>query len=80
PVDHIDQTNESDGSFLMRLAGQYGAISSVKNGNLLFTRQGQGKSATGKPLPVNTITRKDGDSHRFSLADRGANTGVIASW
>lgn len=48
--------------------------------NLLFIRQGQGKSATGKPLPVITITRKDGDSHRFTLADRGAYTGVIASW
>lgn len=80
PVVHIDQTNESDGSFLMRLARQYGAIASVKNGNLLFVRQGQGKSASGKPLPVITITRKDGDSHRFTLADRGAYTGVIASW
>ncbi len=80
PVDHIDQTNESDGSFLMRLARQYGAIASVKNSNLLFIRQGQGKSASGKPLPVITITRKDGDSHRFTLADRGAYTGVIASW
>ncbi|MDY8203920.1 phage tail protein [Escherichia coli] len=27
-----------------------------------------------------TITREDGDSHRFTLADRGAYTGVIASW
>ncbi len=80
PVEHIDQTNESDGSFLMRLARQYGAIASVKNGNLLFIRQGQGKSASGKPLPVITITRKDGDSHRFTMADRGAYTGVIASW
>lgn len=50
----------------MRLARQYGAIASVKNGNLLFIRQGQGKSASGKPLPVITITRKDGDSHRFT--------------
>ena len=79
-VEHIDQTNESDGSFLMRLARQYGAIASVKNGNLLFIRQGQGKSASDKPLPVITITRKDGDSHRFTLADRGAYTGIIASW
>lgn len=27
-----------------------------------------------------TITRKAGDGHRFTLADRGAYTGVIASW
>lgn len=80
PLDHTDQTNESDASFLMRLARQYGAIASVKDGNLLFLRQGQGRTASGKPLPVITLTRQAGDAHRFSLADRGAYTGVIASW
>lgn len=79
-IDHIDQTNESDGSFLMRLARLHGAIASVKNGNLLFIRQGQAKTASGKALPVITLTRQSGDSHRFSLADRDAYTGVIASW
>lgn len=79
-LDHMDQTNESDASFLMKLARQYGAIASVKDGNLLFIRQGQGKTASGKPLPVITIERKVGDGHRFTLADRGAYTGVIASW
>ena len=79
-LDHLDQTNESDASFLMKLARQYGAIASVKSGNLLFIRQGQGRTASGKPLPVVNITRKEGDGHRFTLADRGAYTGVIASW
>ena len=51
-LDHLDQTNESDASFLMKLARQYGAIASVKDGNLLFIRQGQGRTASGKPLPV----------------------------
>lgn len=64
----------------MKLARQHGAIASVKDGDLLFIRQGQGRTASGKPLPVVTITRKDGDGHRFTLADRGAYTGVIASW
>lgn len=40
-LDHLDQTNESDASFLMKLARQYGAIASVKDGNLLFIRQGR---------------------------------------
>lgn len=79
-IDHLDQTNESDASFLMRLAKQCGAVACIKNGNLLFIRQGQGKTASGKALPVITLQRKDGDSHRFSLADRDAYTGVIASW
>ncbi|WP_307746050.1 phage late control D family protein [uncultured Pantoea sp.] len=79
-VDHIDQTNESDTSFLMRLAKQCGAVACIKNGNLLFIRQGQGKTASGKVLPAITLVRKDGDGHRFTLADRDAYTGVIASW
>lgn len=79
-VDHMDQTGESDASFLMRLARQCGAVACVKNGNLLFIRQGQGKTASGKPLPVITLTRSAGDGHRFTLADRDAYTGVIASW
>ncbi|MFP1741781.1 phage late control D family protein [Lonsdalea quercina] len=80
PVDHIDQTKESDCSFLMRLAKEHGAIAAVKDGRLLFLRQGQGKTASGKVLPAVTITRAAGDSHRFSLADRDAYTGVVASW
>jgi len=76
----LDQTNESNASFLIKLARQFGATASVKDGHLLFIRQGQGRTASGKPLPVITMTRKAGDSHRFSLADRGAYTGVIASW
>ncbi|WP_130831090.1 phage late control D family protein [[Erwinia] mediterraneensis] len=80
PIDHLDQTNESDGSFLMRLARQCGAIACIKSGKLLFIRQGQGKTASGKPLPVITLTRSAGDSHQFIVADREAYTGVIASW
>lgn len=79
-IDHLDQTNESDGSFLMRLARQCGALACVKDGNLLFIRQGQGKTVSGKALPVVTLLRSVGDSHRFSLADRDAYTGVVASW
>jgi len=79
-IDHLDQTNESDASFLMRLAKQCGAVACVKDGNLLFIRQGQGKTASGKTLPVITLQRRNGDSHRFTLADRDAYTGVIASW
>lgn len=79
-IPHVDQTNESDGSFLTRLAKQEGAVASVKGGKLLFIRQGLGRTASGKPIPAVTIVRGDGDQHRFGLADRGAYTGVTASW
>lgn len=79
-VDHIDQTNESDGNLITRLAKQYGAIAAVKNGNLLFIKQGQAKTASGKTIPVMTIIRSLGDGYQFSMADRGAYTGVVANW
>ena len=79
-VDHIDQTNESDGNLITRLAKQYGAIAAVKNGNLLFIKQGQSKTASGKPIPIMTVIRSLGDGHQFSMADRGAYTGVVANW
>ncbi|CCW30250.1 putative phage protein (D protein) (Modular protein) [Xenorhabdus nematophila F1] len=77
---HIDQTNESDVSFLTRVAKQEGAITSVKNGELLFIRQGENKTASGQDIELALITRHSGDSHRFSLSDREAYTGVIAQW
>ncbi len=43
PVEHIDQTNESDGSFLMRLARQYGAIASVKKWQSVIHPAGAGQ-------------------------------------
>lgn len=79
-VAHIDQTQETDAKFLTRLATLYGAVAAVKAGRLLFIRPGNGVTISGKPIPQMTITRNDGDRHTFSIADRGAYTGVSASW
>lgn len=79
-VAHIDQTQETDAKFLTRLATLYGAVAAVKAGRLLFIRPGNGVTISGKPIPQMTFTRKDGDRHTFSIADRGAYTGVSASW
>jgi len=40
-LDHLDQTNESDGSFLMRLARQFGAIASVKMATCFLSARGR---------------------------------------
>ncbi|MGK6329147.1 phage late control D family protein [Erwinia sp. DT-104] len=79
-VSHIDQTQETDAAFLTRLATLYGAVAAVKAGKLLFLRPGSCVTASGKPIPQLNITRQDGDRHSFSIADRGAYTGVSASW
>ncbi len=79
-IDHIDQTNESDAAFLVRLAKQFDTIPTVKDGRLLFVRAGLALTATGKAMPPVVIKRSSGDQHRFSVADRDAYTGVVAYW
>lgn len=77
-VEHLDQTNESDVNLVSRLAEWHGAVATVKDGRLLFISSGVGKTASGKPLPTATIDRKEGDRHRFAVADREAYTAVRA--
>lgn len=79
-IDHADQTQESDMSFLTRMAEMLGAIATVKNNNLLFILPGGGVSANGKALPEFAVTRQSGDRHSFRIADRDAYTGVQAYW
>ena len=79
-ISHIDQTQETDAKFLTRLATMNGAVAAIKSGRLLFIKPGGGMTIGGKPIPQVTITRQDGDQHSFSIADRGAYTGVTASW
>ena len=79
-IAHIDQTNESDINLLSRLAEEHGAMCTVKNGTLLFMPLGQGKTATGKPIPLRKITRKNGDSYTFSIAESENYKAVRAYW
>lgn len=79
-IDHADQTNESDASFLSRMAEMLGAIATIKNGMLLFIWPGRAVSASGQILPAISITRASGDRHAFRMADRDAYTGVTAYW
>ncbi|PWF64924.1 late control protein D [Shewanella sp. BC20] len=79
-IEHIDQANESDANFLTRLAEQFDAIATVKNGNLLFLQAGLAHNASGVALDRVDITRQSGDSHHFGVADRDAYSGVVAYW
>lgn len=79
-VEHIDQTNENDLQFLARLAVPYGAVATIKNGNVLLLIPGKGTTAKGDPLPEATIRRRDGDAHSFSYSGDVNNIGVKARW
>lgn len=77
---HLDQTGESDLNLLTRLAGDNDAIASIKAGRLLFMPTGAASSASGLSLPHVTLTRADGDQHRYLNADRNSYTGVVANY
>lgn len=77
-IEHIDQTNESDASFMSRLAEQYDAIATVKNGKLLFIPAGESQTASGQPILPTTITRANGDSHSFTYSSSNSYQAVRA--
>ncbi|WP_257878202.1 contractile injection system protein, VgrG/Pvc8 family [Ralstonia pickettii] len=45
-IAHVDQTGESDANFLSRLAKEFDAIATVKNGTLLFIPAGEPTSGS----------------------------------
>nr|WP_300306934.1 phage late control D family protein [Halomonas sp.] len=79
-VGHIDQTDESDLHFLTRLAERYDAVATIKAGNLLFIPAGQATTAGGTEIPPIRLYRQVGDTHRYTVSDRDAYTGVKAFW
>lgn len=79
-IGHIDQTEESDLNFLTRLGERYDAIAAIKAGRMLLTVAGEGLTASGQAMPAITLTRRDGDQHRYSVTDRDAYDGVKAYW
>ncbi|MDG6881065.1 Phage protein D [Phocoenobacter uteri] len=78
-IEHIDQSGESSINLLSRMAKEYDAIATVKNGNLLFIETGQGKTASGQVLPEIYITRNQGDQHRYAIAE-GENYKAVRAY
>lgn len=78
PILQLDQANESDANLITRLGEEFDAVASVKAGCLLCIPAGGGKTPSGLPLPHITLTRADGDQHRYLQADRDSYDGVRA--
>jgi hypothetical protein len=78
PILQLDQANESDANLISRLGEEFDAVASVKAGCLLCLPAGGGKTARGLDLPHITLTRADGDQHRYLQADRDSYDGVRA--
>lgn len=91
-VRHIDQHNESDMAFAVRLAKQHDATAKPVDGKLAVARKGSGQSVSGLAMPAITLTEGDCISWEFGYSAReeageaaGADTtdtggGVRAWW
>lgn len=79
-VSHMDQTDESDSAFLIRLGEDVGASVKVANGQLIMTQPMSGKFPDGTSIPATTITATDITSYRMRLAERGKYGKVVAKY
>ena len=55
-------------------------MATVKKERLVFLPINGTRSSSGQALAKVTITREDGDQHRFHISDRDSYTGVRAYW
>lgn len=78
PILQLDQANESDANLISRIGEEFDAVVTVKAGCLLCLPAGGGKTVSGAELPHITLTRVDGDQHRYLQADRDSYDGARA--
>lgn len=76
------KTHISDAALLMQLAQKYSASAGIKNGKILFTKIGEGKTAKGTQTPIVKIDVKEIEpkSLYYHAADRDDNNGAEAQW
>lgn len=73
-IPHMDQTDESDLSFLVRLSRRYDAVCKPAGGKLLFVKRGE------SDLQPITIMATEGSSYSMTLSRRESPGTVVAYW
>lgn len=79
-IEHLDQVAESDMAVLTRLAKRFGAVAKPAGGYLMFIKEGEGKSASGRELKSITLTPDLNTSYRFRSASRTKIKSVTAEY
>ena len=78
--DHIDQTEESDSSFLARLARDCGAALKISAGKLAFIKRGGSRTASGKPMDSVKLTLGEVSTWSCVFADKDAFKSASATY
>ncbi len=76
----LEQLEESNISFLVRVAKRYDAIFKPAGGALVLAKRGESLAADGSPLPVKTVVPSQVTSYNMTMATREAPGTVIAYW
>lgn len=77
---HMDQSDESDMHFLVRIARKYDAVVKPAGGKLVVAKRGESKSVSGQPLPAVALTPADVSNYRVTLSKRENSGSVVAAW
>ena len=77
---HLDQSDESDLHFLLRVAKKYDGVVKPSNGKLVVAKRGETKSVSGEQLSTVTLTPSDVKGFRVTLARREDSGSVVASY
>ncbi|MEH6450392.1 MAG: hypothetical protein V7765_17105 [Oleispira sp.] len=78
-IDHLDQTDESDLSFIARMGELYDAVSSIKSNYLIFMPSGQAKTTSGASIEAINIDLNQCEDYRYQKR-KITYTGVKAFW
>lgn len=76
----LGQSAQSDMEFVRNLGRKYNATATIKNDVLIFAPIGTGQTASGKTMPILTLTRQSGDQHTWSRTARDQYDGVEAQY
>lgn len=76
----LSQSSESDLNLLHRLAKKYDAIAKPAGGRLLFVNRGEGKTASGDPMPTARLNLDDVSDWRIVIAKRESAGSVVAKY
>jgi Bacteriophage probable baseplate hub protein len=77
---HLDQVDESDISLLTRVALDYDAIAKPAAGYLAMVKRGESLTASGEPMPVVSLFRKDLTNWRLREQLRAVAGSVVATY
>lgn len=77
---HLDQTEESDISFLVRVLKQYDAVVKPSGGKLTVAKRGESQTVSGDAMPTITLKAEDCTSFRMTEAARESPGTVVAYW